>query len=180
MRNTLCFGLKTAALSNEHQQTIPNGSSFSTVSTRNTFLPPAIGILKLHSIFYLAQAFLSASKPSGFAETLSFLLKVLSFFSKFWVLRNFQSEFCFQVCLSPTVHIHNHVFAISVKIATHFGVICLVFCIDFYQICRNLEFCGWVLSFFLVFSARSKKKPGLKLPGTKLYISWRNISCPWT
>ena len=117
MRNTLCFGLKTAALSNEHQQTIPNGSSFSTVSTRNTFLPPAIGILKLHSISYLAQAFLSASKPSGFAETLSFLLEVLSFFSKFWVLRNFHNIWWISLSnltFPPIVCIYNHVFAISV------------------------------------------------------------------
>ena len=61
------------------------------------------------SFQWLKQAFFdrfSSSRPSGFAETLNFLLEFLSFFSKFWVfplsfekfsedLVNFASKFVF-------------------------------------------------------------------------------------
>ena len=106
---------------------------------------------------HYTQAFFdrfSASRPSGFAKTLSFLL---DFF--LWVLRNFPKISCFllpKVTFSYMNCIFNHEFAISVYLLLIFRLNSLVFCYYFYQNC--LEF--WVFS-SLSFLARSKKGPAL-------------------
>ena len=93
-----------------------------------------------------------------FAGVFEFLLKILSFSLEFWEIFRGFSEFCFQICLFHLQFIFITMYLpFQSKLPLIFGLICLVFCIDFYQICWNLEFCAWVFS-SLSFLAEVEKK----------------------
>ena len=83
-------------------------------------------------------------------------------------LVNFASKFVF----SPTIHIYNYVFALSVTIAPHFRTYLLCFLHWFspdlpkpWVLCLSFEFFPWVLSIFILeFFWRGRKKPKYNPP----------------
>ena len=86
-----------------------------------------------------------------FAWVFEFLLKILSFSLEFWEFFWGFSEFCFQICLFHLQFIFITMYLPFQSICPSFLDFALFSALIFYQICQNLEFCAWVLSFFLEF-----------------------------
>ena len=125
----------------------------------------------------LSQAFFSTDfrqvdqvdLPKPWLFCLSFWVSSQNFKFFPWVLRNFQRILWLllpSLSFSPTIHIYNHVFAISVKIAPHFWTYLPYFLHWFlpdlpkpWVLCLSFEFFPWVLSFFILeFFWRGRKK----------------------
>ena len=88
-----------------------------------------------------------------FAWVFEILLKILSFSLEFWEIFRWFIESCFQICLFYLPFIFTTMcllFHFSLNCPSFLDLFALFSALIFYQICQKLEFCAWVLSFFIL------------------------------